>query len=120
VTIESLRDTFKTSAWADLQDDNSKITKLIQSNVFKNKKGQIVADWLILFGVLNCAGDAKYKSEALYGVLQEGGVAKQPYISAMDKDIVPAIDKLIQLCTMDLVTLMQEIDQTHPMDLEEK
>ena len=76
VTLEALRDTFRTSAWSDIHADDSRITKLISSNVFKNRKGQILADSLILFGVLNCGGDAKCKGEALYGVLQEGGVAK--------------------------------------------
>ena len=79
-----------------------------------------MADSLILFGVLNCPGEPRYKSEALYGVLQEGGVANQQYISAADKDIAPALNKLILLCTLELVTLMQEVDQVHPMDLEEK
>ena len=49
---------------------------MFKSDVFKNRKGDILADSLILFGVLNCAGDPNAKSEALYGVLQEGGVAK--------------------------------------------
>ena len=119
VTLDTLRDTFRTPAWTDIELDDSRITKLISSNVFKNKNGQILADSLILFGVLNCGGDAKCKSEALYGVLQEGGVAKSQFISANDKDIMPAINKLVQLCTMDLVTLMQEVDEIHPMDLEE-
>ena len=65
-----------------------------------------MADSLILFGVLNCPAEPRYKSEALYGVLQEGGVAKQQYISAEDKDIAPAMNKLIMLCTLELVTLM--------------
>ena len=54
----------------------------MSSSVFKNRKGEILADSLILFGFLNCPGDPDHKSEALYGVLQEGGVAKQPYMSA--------------------------------------
>ena len=27
---------------------------------------------------------------------------------------------MIQLCTLELVTMMQEVDESHPMDLEEK
>ena len=71
VTLESLRAVFITEAWADLKKDDSRITKLVSSDVFKNKKGKnkIWADYLILFGILNCAGDAKAKSIALYSVL---------------------------------------------------
>ena len=34
--------------------------------------------------------------------------------------MVPAFNKLIKLCTSNIVTLMQEVDETHPMDLEER
>ncbi len=37
-----------------------------------------------------------------------------------DKDIHPSINKLVQLCTVELVFLMQEVDELHPMDLEDK
>ena len=47
-------------------------------------------------------------------------MAQHQSISAQDKDIKPAVQKLVQLCTMELVTLMQEVDGTHPMDLEDK
>ena len=71
VTVESLRQTFKTPAWNDINNNDSSLCKLLNSSVFKHKKGKdkIWADWLILFGVLHCAGDAKAKSEALYSVL---------------------------------------------------
>ena len=94
--------------------------KLIKSRVFKNKQGGIDADSLCLFAFLNCPGDVRHKSSVLYSVMQEGGAAKQKFLSAGDKDITPAISKLMHLVTIDLVKLMAEVDGTHAMDLEEK
>ena len=106
VTIESLRQVFKTPAWAELELDDSKITKLIKSPVFRNEKGKIDANYLILFGFLHCAGDISHKSEVLYEVLQEGGKIQQPYISNTDKDISMVVTKLVNLCTVELIQLM--------------
>ena len=71
VTVKSFRQKFQTQAWNDINNDDSSLCKLLNSSVFKHKKGKdkIWADWLILFGVLHCAGDAEAKSEALYIVL---------------------------------------------------
>ena len=112
VTIEALRKVFKTPAWADInkEAEESRITKLIQSKVFRAKNGGIDADKLILFGFLNCPGDVRHKSQVLYGVMQEGGVEKQQFLSAGDKDIQPTIQLLMSLCTIDLVKLMAEVD----------
>ena len=77
VTLQALRDVFTTAAWADLQKEESRITKLISSDVFKSSKGGIDVNALILFGVLNCPGDIKHKSIALYWCLQDGGPSKQ-------------------------------------------
>ena len=60
-------------AWAGLAEENSTITKLIKSPVFRNRHGKIDGNWLILFGFLHCPGDIEKKSEVLYGILQEGG-----------------------------------------------
>lgn len=76
MSIESLRAVFTTEAWAELKDDNSRITKLVKSPVFKNKDGKIDVNSLVLFGFLHCPGDIEYKSEVLYGCLQEGGPIK--------------------------------------------
>ena len=103
VTLESLRAVFKTPAWAELAQDDSKITKLIKSPVFRNKYGKIDANWLILFGFLHCAGDISHKSEVLYSVLQDGGQSHQPYISHNDKDINHAVTKLVNLVTVELI-----------------
>jgi len=42
--------------------------------------------------------------------MQEGGVEKQQFLSAGDKDIQPTIQLLMSLCTIDLVKLMAEVD----------
>ena len=73
-----------------------------------------------MFGFLNCAGSVNDKSDVLYSIFQEGGVEKQSFLSAGDKDIKPALTKLMNLCTLELVELMQEVDGTHPMDIEDK
>jgi len=110
VTLAALRDVFTTAAWADLKKSDSRITKLMESDVFKHKKGDIDVNSLILFGIMNCPGDARRKSQAFYGVLQDGGEAAQKFLSAGDKDITPAITKLMYLSTVDLAKLMAEID----------
>ena len=71
--------------------------------MFRNKNGKIDANLLILFGFLHCAGDISHKSEVLYEILQEGGKAQQPYISNTDKDINPVVEKLVRLCTVELI-----------------
>ena len=120
VTLTSLRQTFLSPAWEDLQMDDSRITKLISSSVFQNARGEIDANSLILFAFLNCAGDLKYKSQALYSVLQEGGESQHTHISASDKDIVPTFTKLIKLCTTELAQLMFEVDRVTQSELQGK
>ena len=88
--------------------------------MFLNRKGEISCDALILFGLLNCPGDGTHKSEAFYPVLQEGGRVRQPRISNADKDIKVSLQKLVQLVTLDLNKLIQDVDGIHPMDLEDK
>ena len=90
------------------------------SNIFKNEKGEIQVNALILFGFLNCAGNVQLKSTALYSVLQEGGEAQHAYISASDKDIVPVMNKLIKLCTSELAQLMLEVDHVAPSEVQGK
>ena len=69
MTLESLRDVFISPAWKEIHNDDSKICKLINSPVFKDKRGMIDANYLILFAILNCAGNVEYKSEVFYEVL---------------------------------------------------
>jgi len=120
VTLEALRKVFLTPAWADLKKEDSRITKLINHAVFANGGGNIDVNSLILFAILNSPGSVEYKSEVLYSVLQEGGVEKQKFMTAGDKDIPPVIAKLIKLVSVDLIQLIQDLDGDHPMDLEDK
>ena len=68
VTIEALRQTFLTPAWWHLNQEDSRITKLVTSNCFKSKDGLIDVDSLILMGFLHCEGSVNDRSEVLYGV----------------------------------------------------
>ena len=93
---------------------------MINSSIFKNEKGEIDVNSLILFGFLNCAGDVQHKSHALYGILQEGGESQHTQISASDKDIIPTMTKLIKLCTSELAQLMFEVDHVAPSEVQGK
>ena len=77
VTLEALREVFVTGAWAELKQDDSRLCRLLKTSVFTDPRvGAIDVNSLILFGILNCPGDAKCKSEVLYKVFQEGGFEK--------------------------------------------
>ena len=68
VTLEDLRTTFKTNAWKEIHDDNSKICKLLTHSVFKHSEGVIRANALICFALYHCAGSPKDKAAVLYGI----------------------------------------------------
>jgi len=58
-TIQALRKEFQSPAWADLEDQNSKLVKLLKSAPFKNENGGLDAEHvdknsLIVFGLLHC------------------------------------------------------------------
>ena len=54
--MEDLRKTLITPAWAELKQDDSKITKLITHEIFATKNGDIDIEKLILFGLLEAFG----------------------------------------------------------------
>ena len=111
----------KTPAWADINKDDSVITKLLKSEVFSiDGKGLINVKKLICFGILHCAGTVRDKSVVLYTIFQEGGPTKQPAMSAMDKDLSPGLQALIMHSTVNIAKLMQEVGGKHPMDLEDR
>ena len=88
VTIEALRNVFKTPAWADLSKEDSRISRLIKHAVFSNDKGKTIdANSLILFAILNSPGSAIHKSEVFFSVLQDGGAEIHKFLTAQDKDI---------------------------------
>ena len=90
----------------------SRLTKLLESDVFKSQDGNIDVEKLILFGYLNCAGDVRNKSQVLYRMFQKGDGYYKNSLSASDKEIEPTIRKIIHLCTTDLAKLMSEVDGT--------
>lgn len=116
LTLDALRETLKTPAWSEIGEEDSRLCKLLSSRVFKNEKGLIDVNSLILFGIHHCAGDIESKSTALYGVFQDGGQSQHKNMSASDKDIKPNMNKFITLCTTEIAQLMFEVDQTEPSE----
>lgn len=49
-----------------------------------------------------CAGTNREKAEAFYAVLQDGGLTAHTFISAADKDLPPAFEKMCLLATVHL------------------
>ena len=68
VTLGSLRKTLDTAAWDELQKDDSRVTKLITSSIFKEDQDsdKISVTSLLVFGFLHCAGSVALKSDLLY------------------------------------------------------
>jgi hypothetical protein len=108
-TLEDMRKTFLTEAWAGLKQDDSEISKLVTHEIFASSDGKIDIEKLLLFAILHCAGNNTRKSEAMYCVFQYGGEAKQAFLTANDKDIAPAIENLMKLVTYDLTVLMRDV-----------
>lgn len=108
-TLEDMRKTFVTEAWAGLKQDDSEISKLVTHEIFASSDGKIDIEKLLLFAILHCAGNNTRKSEAMYCVFQYGGQEKQAFLTANDKDIAPAIENLMKLVTYDLTVLMRDV-----------
>jgi len=111
--IAALSKLFTSPAWAQLTQDDSKLVKVLLSDAFKNKeKGQapdqIDTTYLMCYGVLYCAGSPKEKAEVLYGILQDGGLSAHTFISATDKDLPDAFQKMCLLCTVHLFEWAEE------------
>lgn len=113
VTLKSLRQHLPTPAWEGLDDEQSKIGKVLMSAAFKSEgteAGQIHADFLKAFALLHCGGKPKDKSVALYDILQEGGLTAHTQISAGDKDLIPIFQKICEFVTKDVFELTAAID----------
>ena len=113
VTLKSLRQHLPTPAWEGLDDEQSKIGKVLMSPAFKSEgteAGQIHADFLKAFALLHCGGKPKDKSVALYEILQEGGLTAHTQISAGDKDLIPIFQKICEFVTKDIFELTVAID----------
>ena len=130
VTLESLRKELKTDAWAPLADMNSPLVGVLLSDAFKRtwkdgdveqKTGdeQIDADYLRIWSLLHCAGDAASKSIGLYDLLQDGGLQGHKEISANDKDLKPTFDKICRFVTADIIKFAAEIQGTSGIYTEE-
>ena len=105
-TLEDMRKTFVTEAWAGLKDDDSEISRLVTHWVFRTNDGKINIEKLLLFAILHCPGNSTRKSKALYGIFQYGGKDKQAMLTSNDKDITPAIGTLMKLVTTHLTILI--------------
>ena len=102
-----MRNHFKTPAWADLENENSVLAKLLLSSAFKNdSKGlspdQICTQALVLFAILNCQGKTADKTEHFFNEIQEGGTAVHKQVSAGDKDMEPVFEKICGLASFEL------------------
>lgn len=110
VTLEKLREIFAgDKVWADINDDNSLLVKVLKSEYFKDddKEFHISRDALILYAVLLSQGDAKTKARVFYDVLQDNN---QEFISANDKDFEVSLNKLIDLATKMLYSHLHIVD----------
>jgi hypothetical protein len=99
VTLQQLRFAFKDDKkWKELNEDDSLLCKILQSDYFADEKNQdeIGIYPLILWGLILCAGDARLKARVFYDVLQD---SLQENISANDKDFKGTFGKLITLAT---------------------
>ena len=122
VTLDDLRNALTTPAWKELKDDDSKICKVLKHPVFETEEGSGIIDVnaLLSFAMFHCAGSGTDKATVFYGIFQDGGVEKQPFISANDKDFPDGFDKHLKLTTLDLISMMIDIEGVEPMDLAEK
>ena len=71
-----MRTTLITPAWKEINDDNSKICKVLKHSVFEKEPGIIDANSLICFALFHCAGSNKEKATVFYSIFQEGGPEK--------------------------------------------
>ena len=104
--------TFRTGAWApSLRREDSRIIRVLRHAVFADKNGNISVTKMILFAVLHAAGNSMDRSEVLYSVMCGGGYDKHKFITHRERGILPALSTLIRFVTIDLVTLMRDIQQ---------
>lgn len=54
------------------------------------------------YGLILCSGSPREKAEVFYAVLQDGGLTAHTFISAADKDLPPAFEKICLLATVHL------------------
>ena len=65
---------------------------------------------LQVFGLLHCSGQLSDKADVFYNMLQEGGYQKHPSISSGDKDIPIVFQKMCDLSTKDIFSIMESFE----------
>ena len=108
VTRAALARQFNTPVWSGLKNADSKLSKfLVEWMCDDDDKSKLSYESLAIFGILHCK-DKKNKKEkaiSLYNLLQDGGVEKNPQISAQDKDFEPVTNKLFRFAAIDIVAM---------------
>ena len=98
--------------------EDSKIMKVLRHPALKNdaceKDHHVAPEYLIALALLLCPGKSHEKSEELYGILQEGGLAHHTFISASDKDLPRLFQKFCDLVTINLFEMMEGISGVQP------
>ncbi|CDW86845.1 UNKNOWN [Stylonychia lemnae] len=118
VSIAQLKYSFKDDKkWADLNDPNSQLLDILTSSYFKDPTNdtEINLQFLLLWGILQCAGDNHLKARVFYDVLQD---SLQETISANDKDFPENFDKLILLATAMIYEFDHEQNNGPKKDIE--
>ena len=110
VTFEELAKVFTTPKWEGLSKPDSRIYKVLNSEVFcENNDGHINYETLLCMGILHCVEKKKgTKAIALFNLLQEGGVEANEFITAGDKDIEPNFKKFCLLSTVHIFNWMEQ------------
>lgn len=99
LTLEEFQAAFaKDSSWDALNDSESLLRKVLNSEYFKTESNvfELNRDALILMGVLHSKGDLKTKTRVFYDVLQDNN---QSFIAASDKDFGESYGLLLNLAT---------------------
>lgn len=116
VTLAALRSRLETAAWRTLEDEESSLSKFLLSAAFKDEgagSDEISIQALTIFALLHCPGKVPDKAEHLYNLLQDGGLGAHQYISANDKDIIPAFDKLCGLACFELIACQDKVESIY-------
>jgi len=107
VTVKALREQLNNEHWAALDNPDSTLVKILQSQAFKDNEAdpaqteeQIDYKTLATYSILNCFGDAKNKVEVFFNIIQDGGVNNHPMVSASDKDFPPFWNNLLMFATL--------------------
>lgn len=101
VTIASLASHFNTPAWKDLKNKSSEFVRFLTMMCSDDEGSSFDYQKLVMLGLLYCVDARKPTEKAihLFNLLQEGGVEKQEYIAAGDKDFPDIMHGLLSLAS---------------------